>query len=275
MYMGYLTMLLSFLFLLVISCSNVIKEWTDDQMALLDESSGINRIYLIYADWCGACRRFKPKFTQITPKLVQLSPSPLEIVQINLDKAPLIGSRFRISHLPSLFHQMDGEFRKIDGFRENLDKYFHDKAWSGMPTMGTLSPPRDKTTAAAKGAPPKKSSSITDFIESLGVTVPTFVLLSSTSLLFIALFLIWCIWLYTDYKLNAHNFTDEAIKERIKFLKTQPEFRDQFDLSELDEKDDSGAESDTETETEPETSSDETVPVPLRGRRSSIKNRLK
>lgn len=259
----------------MISCSNVIKEWTDDQMSLLDESTGINRIYLIYADWCGACRRFKPKFTQITPKLVQLSPSPpLEIVQINLDKAPLIGSRFRISHLPSLFHQMDGEFRKIDGFRENLDKYFLEKAWSGLPTMGPLSPPRGRTAAAAaKGAPPKKLSSITDSIESLGVTVPTFVLLSSTSLLFISFFLIWCIWLYTDYKLNAHNFTDEAIKERIKFLKTQPEFRDQFDLSELDEKDDSGEESDTETEPEPETSSDETVP--LRGRRSSVKNRLK
>lgn len=260
------------IFYSLISSSNVIKEWTDHQLSLLDETTGINRIYLVYADWCSACRRFKPKLNQITPKLVQLSPSPLEIIHINLDKAPLIGSRFRISHLPSLFHQIDGEFRKLDNYRDNLDKYFEDKVWIGSPTMGPLSPPRDKT-ATTKGAPNKTSKSITEFIEKLDLTVPTFVLLSSTCLLFISFFVIWCVWLYTDYKLNAHNFTEEAIKESIKFLKTQPEFRDQFDLSELEEKEDSGEESDTETEQETCTSSNETVP--LRGRRSIIKNRLK
>ena len=167
---------------------------------------------------------------------------------------------------------MNGEFRKIDAYRENLDNYFKDKAWSEIPSMGPLSPSRNKSSTGAKGAPSKKSSStIIDFIESLGISVSSFILLSSTCLLFIAFFVIWCVWLYTDYKLNAHNFTEEAIKERIKFLKTQPEFRDQFDLSELEEKDDSGEESDTETE--PETGNDESAP--LRGRRSSIKNRLK
>lgn len=250
----------------LISASNVINEWTDDQLTRLDESGPeINRLFLIYADWCGACRRYKPKLHQIAPKLVQLSPSPLEIIQINLDKAPLIGSRLRISHLPSLFHQIDGEFRKLDTFKESLDKYFEEKLWIGSPSMGPLSPPRGRSPT---GAPNKKSSSsITEYIENLGVSVPVFVLLSSTFLLFISLFVIWCVWLYTDYKLNAHNFTDEAIKERIKFLRTQPEFRDEFDVSDFEEK-----ESDTETESEPETS-DETAP--LRGRRSSIKNRLK
>lgn len=252
----------------VICASNVIKEWTDQQINLLDETgTHINRLYLIYADWCGACRRYKPKLNEITPKLVQLSPSPLEIIHINLDKSPLIGSRFRISHLPTVFHQIDGEFRKLDTFKEKLDKYFETKAWIGTPTMGPLSPPRGKTPP---GAPRKRSNTITEYIENLGVSVPVFVLLSSSLLLFLTLFVIWCVWLYTDYKLNAHNFTDEAIKERIKFLRTQPEFRDEFDLSELEEKDDSGEESDTETE--PETSDEA---APLRGRRSSIKNRLK
>jgi thiol-disulfide isomerase/thioredoxin len=262
--------------LIISSSTFLIKEWTDDQIALLDESSSeINRIYFIYADWCGACRRFKPKFSQIIPKLVQLSPSPLEIIQIDLDKAHLLSSRFRISHLPSLFHQIGGEFRKIDSYRENLDKYFEEKAWIGIPTMGPLSLPRDKISKAPKGAPQKKLvHSVTEYIDSLGVTFPTFLLLSSSCLLFIAFFVIWCVWLYTDYKLNAHNFTDEAIKERIKFLKTQPEFRDQFDLSEVEDKDESGEESDTtQTQTEPETSLDDSTP--LRGRRSIVKNRLK
>lgn len=262
---GFLVLLRSLL------ASNSVQEWTDDQLDRLNENDPqINRLFLVYAEWCGACRRYKPKLHQSVPKLVQLSPSPLEIIQINLDKSPLIGSRFRVSHLPSVFHQIGGEFRKIDTFKEKLEVYFEKKIWVGTPTMGPLSPPRSKQSPSNT----KKSSSsnsISAFIADLGVSLPVFVLLSSTLLLFIVFFIIWCIWLYTDYKLNAHNFTDEAIKERIKFLRTQPEFRDEFGGSDLDSKEDSGEESDTETDNESEVNETK----PLRGRRSSIKNRLK
>lgn len=261
--------------LLAVLASNSVHDWTDDNLELLNDSQeGINRLILVYAEWCGACRRFKPKFHQNIPKLVQLSPSPLEIIQINLDKAPLIGSRLRISHLPSLYHQIGGEFRKLDAFKDNLEKCFEKKLWIGTPTMGSLSPPRSRKAAAGDS---KKFSkfTISGFIDDLGVSVPVFILLTSTFLLLIAFFIIWCIWLYTDYKLNAHNFTEEAIKERIKYLRKHPDYREEFGGSEFDSKEDSGNESDTETESERESVQNSSESKLLRGRRSSIKNRLK
>ena len=252
---------------------NLVKEWTDADMNLLDETgASINRLFLFYADWCSACRRYKPQFHKFAPKL----PPSVEIIQINLDKAPLLGSRFRISHLPSLFHQLDADFRKADTFQGNLDKYFEAEAWQGVATMGPLSPPKIRKYESSSH--PKTLSSIYKSIERLGVSVSTFVILFSTLLLFIAFFIIWCIWLYTDYKLNSHNFTKEAVKERIKFLRQQPQYRDEFGEDELSEKDDNGNESDSESESESESSEDEneiSETAPLRGRRSSLKNRLK
>lgn len=262
--------LLIFFFVTVsvsVSASNSIQDWTDDQLFRVDEvAPEINRLFLFYADWCSACRRYKPSFIKSVPKLIQLSPDNLEIIQINLDKAPKLGSRFRVSHLPTVYHQIGGEFRKLDTFQSKLEEYFDKKVWIGTPSMGPLSPPRG---TGPTGAPGKNSKqfTISKFVEDLGVSLPLFILLSSSILLFITLFLIWCIWLYTDYKLNSHNFTDEAIKERIKILRKLPEFEGEFDASESEfEKEDSGEESDTESDIDDERE-------PLRGRR--IKNKLK
>lgn len=244
-----------------------VHEWTDKQMSLVDEfAPEINRLYLFYADWCGACRRYKPKFTESAEKIFKIDQN-VQVIKINLDKAAQLGSRFRISHLPTVFHQIGEEFRKVDVYQNNLETFIERKAWIGSPTMGPLSPPRGRTEATKRGK--KGPFSIQKFIEDSGVSLPIFVILISSILLCITLFIVWCIWLYTDYKLNSQNFTEEAIKERIKFLRTQPEFADEFgpaDTEEDEEKEDSGEESDTDTESEN---------VPLRGRRSSLKNRLK
>lgn len=252
------------LFSLISASSSNVHEWTDDHLSRVDEfAPEINRLYLFYADWCGACRRYKPKFLESADKIFKIN-QDVQIIKINLDKAPQLGSRFRISHLPSVFHQTGEEFRKIDVFQNNLETFIERKAWIGSVTMGPLSPPRGRTEATKRGK--KGAFSIFKFIEDSGVSIPVFFVLVSSILLFITLFFIWCIWLYTDYKLNSHNFTEEAIKERIKFLRTQPEFAGEFDSEMEEDKEDSGEESDTETESET---------VPLRGRRSSLKNRLK
>lgn len=268
-----LLLVIPFLSLVSAASSANIQEWTDDQLDRVDEfAPEINRLYLFYADWCGACRRFKPKFLESAEKIFKIN-QDVQVIKINLDKAPQLGSRFRISHLPTVFHQLGEEFRKVDVFQNNLETFIERKAWIGSATMGPLSPPRGRTGPTKRG---QKGGvfSIKKFIEDSGVSFPIFVVLVSSILLFITLFIIWCIWLYTDYKLNSHNFTEEAIKERIKFLRTQPEFAGEFDseFSEADDeaKEDSGEESDTETEAEAESET-----APLRGRRSSLKNRLK
>lgn len=266
----FLSLIIS-LFSLISATSSNVEDWTDDHLARVDEfAPEINRLYLFYADWCGACRRYKPKFLEAAEKIFKLNPE-VKLIKINLDKAPQLGSRFRISHLPSVFHQIGEEFRKVDVFQGNLETFIERKAWIGTSTMGQLSPPRGRTEPTRRGK--KGPFSIQKYIEDLGVSMPVFILLASSLLIFITLFIVWCIWLYTDYKLNAHNFTEEAIKERIKFLKTQPEFAGEFGSDFEEEKDDSGEESDTETEPEPDTDN-ENAPL-RRGRRSSLKNRLK
>ena len=276
------------------TCSSgiAVQDWTDEDLLRIDTATpNTHRIILFYADWCGACRRYKPKFAKTVPKLPALSPYPLEIIQIDLDKGAGLGSRFRISHLPSLFHQSaeDGKFRKIDGFKEDLEGYFGGKLWGGVNPMGALNPPRNKKVDSKSSSNPKFN--LIKSIQDTGIPIPLFVLLFSTLLLFIVFFFIWCIWLYTDNKLNAHNFTDEAVKERIKFLRTLPEFEEEFE-----EDVDSGEESDTESEVESgsgsgsgsgsesesgsgsesgESRENKTETVSLRGRRLGIKNRLK
>ena len=279
------TLLASILFALLAAENILIQKWTDKQLEKLDENgSEINRIYLIYADWCGACRRYKPKFEKIVNDLLNPASGSrvpnLEAIQINLDKASLISSRFRVSHLPSVYHQIGGEFRKLDAFKDKLDVYFKDKLWLQTPSMGPLSPPRGK---GAPKAPVKANDNFSykKYIEEeLKVSVPVFILLTGTTLMLIVMFIIWCIWLYTDYKLNAHNFTEEGVRKRIKELRKHPDFKDQFYFS---DKDDSGEESDTENDNEknePETDSDDFNEIgentPLQKKRpSSIKDRLK
>ena len=257
------TLLFSLVTLVSTAASNV-QEWTDEQLERVDEfGPEINRFYLFYADWCGACRRYKPKFMESAENIFKLN-QDIQFIKINLDKAAQLGSRFRISHLPTVFHQVGEEFRKVDVFQNNLETFVERKAWIGSPTMGPLNPPRGRTEPTRRGK--KGSFSMQKYIEDLGVSMSVFIMLISSLLLFITLFIIWCIWLYTNYKLNSHNFTEEAIKERIKFLRTQPEFAGEFDSEFTENEADSGEESDTETESET---------VPLRGRRGNLKNRIK
>lgn len=277
------------LFLVFLSAlpSNI-QEWTDDNLAKVDEMSPeINRIYLFYADWCGACNRYKPKFLEAAGKIFKIDPN-LQIIKINLDKAPKLGSRFRISHLPSVYHQIGEEFRKVDVFQGNLETFVEKKAWIGTSAMGPLSPVKGRNEPSRRGNP--GSVTIQKYVDDLGISMSVFIIFTSSILLFITLFIIWCIWLYTDYKLNSHRFTDEAIKERIKFLRKQPEFKDEFASEEdEEEKDSSGNESDSESESysksepepksEPESDSEskaESKPkTSIRGRRTTIKNRFK
>lgn len=66
----------------------------------------------------------------------------------------------------------------------------------------------------------------------------------------VVLFAIWIVWLYTDYKLNGHRLTEEAVQERIRLLRRMEneEFGKDRD-SEEDE--DNGNESDKESEASP------------------------
>jgi thiol-disulfide isomerase/thioredoxin len=265
-------MLFAASFSILIGLQSVVAiEWTDKELDKMDENGPeINRLFLIYANWCGACRRYKPKLDHVSPNLLKSVPN-LEIIRVNLDNAPLLGSRLRVSHLPSLYHQLGGDFRKVGAYQDKLENYFQEKLWTKTPLMGRLSPPRGKGAPQAKNDSP---FSFEKFIkEDLNTTVPVFLLLAGVCGFLIAMVVIWFIWLYTDYKLNAHNFTEEGVRKRIKELRNHPDFKDQFDDFDTS-KEDSGEESDSESGSENKLDGD-AEPLIRRGRRASIKNQLK
>lgn len=81
--------------------------------------------------------------------------------------------------------------------------------------------------------------------------MPAFIMAVSMMAMIVVLFAIWIVWLYTDYKLNGHRLTEEAVKERVRLLRKMEneEFGKDHDSDEEDE--DSGNESDSESEASP------------------------
>ncbi len=94
--------LLLFGFLFSIAFGGTIVDWTDSDLASFEGRSKIDRFYFFHADWCGACRRFKPEFESALTDVFAKYPK-LEVIRINLDKAPLLSKGFKLSHLPSVF----------------------------------------------------------------------------------------------------------------------------------------------------------------------------
>lgn len=93
----------SLLCLSAVLASAAIKDWTDSDLQDF-ESRPMNadRLYLFYADWCSACRNFKPVFEKKIAEVRSKIPE-LEVIRVNLDAAPLLSRKFKISHLPTVF----------------------------------------------------------------------------------------------------------------------------------------------------------------------------
>lgn len=82
--------------------AGAVIDWSDSDIAAFESRPVGDRFYLFYADWCGACRRFKPEFESAVKNVLDKYPK-LEVIRVNLDKAPLLSKTFKISHLPTLF----------------------------------------------------------------------------------------------------------------------------------------------------------------------------
>lgn len=93
----------SLLCLSAVLASAAIKDWTDSDLQDFESRPMIaDRLYLFYADWCSACRNFKPVFEKKIAEVRSKIPE-LEVIRVNLDAAPLLSRKFKISHLPTVF----------------------------------------------------------------------------------------------------------------------------------------------------------------------------
>lgn len=253
---SFLSLFLIVLVLVVVQVQSQLSrlsEWTDAELNKLDadplQEAGkeVERIFMFYADWCSACRRYKPNFIRQISVEIPLCPAAnqYEFIQINLDKAPQMARRFHISHIPAIYHQTGGEFRKIDrsDYLSNLKGFIENESFKQLPLL-TLSDPssrfgqdQDSTGKNKKGF--NLQVFLSNLLKDLNISPLTLVFLLSTVFLILAFLLICAVWLYTDYKLNAHHLTDEGVRKRIKMLRKQGEWHDTDDITDQHDSDDS------------------------------------
>lgn len=139
-------------------------------------------------------------------------------------------------------------------------KLLGEKQWQQVePTRIGASAPG--TEGASKGIKAHKFK-LTEWIESQGVSAPSFFLAVALLVLMVLLFIIWLVWLYTDYKLNGHRLTEEAIQERLRLLRKLE--NEQYGKDRDSSSDDSGNESDD----------DEDENAPLSNRRTNLRSRM-
>lgn len=129
-----------------------------------------------------------------------------------------------------------------------MAKLLTDKLWKDVKPIPLLEKVEDPVQQEAVRA---GSFNLVKWVESKGVSMPAFIMAVSMMAMIVVLFAIWIVWLYTDYKLNGHRLTEEAVKERIRLLRKMEneEFGKDHDSDEEDE--DSGNESDSESEASP------------------------
>ncbi|KAI8076759.1 thioredoxin-like protein, partial [Halteromyces radiatus] len=57
-----------------------------------------------YADWCGYCRQFAPRFDAAEQVIRTSHYQPIYFGKVNIEENPALAARFFVSRLPTLFH---------------------------------------------------------------------------------------------------------------------------------------------------------------------------
>ncbi|KAI8139972.1 thioredoxin-like protein [Fennellomyces sp. T-0311] len=96
-----------------------------------------------YADWCGYCRKFAPKYEAVQ-RVLASSPTShdVRVGKVNVDTNPGLAARFFIQRLPTIMHIKDHEVRVIPADRMNdLVSIVEDQSWNEIkPASGITSP---------------------------------------------------------------------------------------------------------------------------------------
>jgi|TARA_B110000285_G_C14909850_1_gene507385 thioredoxin 1 len=71
-----------------------------------------------WAPWCGPCRMIAP----ILDKIADASVGQAVVAKVNVDEAPGVASRFRVSSIPTLLFFKNGEVREqVVGMQSEAD----------------------------------------------------------------------------------------------------------------------------------------------------------
>lgn len=96
-----------------------------------------------YADWCGYCKKFAPKYEAAERILASnAQTSHVRVGKVNVDTAPSLAARFFVSRLPTVVHIKEHEVRVIPPAQtSNLASLIANEEWRAIePVKGLTSP---------------------------------------------------------------------------------------------------------------------------------------
>ena len=65
---------------------------------------------LSYADWCGYCRKFAPKYAAVEDAL---SESSVQVGKVDVETSPGLAARFFVQRLPTVVHIKNHQVRVV------------------------------------------------------------------------------------------------------------------------------------------------------------------
>lgn len=95
-----------------------------------------------YADWCGYCRQYAPKFEAAERALAESGAQKVHFGKVNVETNPGLSARFFISRLPTVVHVKNQQVRVLPaGTVNNLVALLENQEWRAIePVNGLTSP---------------------------------------------------------------------------------------------------------------------------------------
>ncbi|XP_071996592.1 thioredoxin-related transmembrane protein 4 [Engystomops pustulosus] len=81
-----------------------------------------------FAPWCPACQQMKPEWEDFAKRSPVLD---VRVAKVDVTEEPGLSGRFFVTTLPTIYHVMDGEFRRYHGSRmaEDLHTFIAEEKW--------------------------------------------------------------------------------------------------------------------------------------------------
>ncbi|XP_044146494.1 thioredoxin-related transmembrane protein 4 [Bufo gargarizans] len=93
-----------------------------------------------FAPWCPACQQMKPEWEDFARRSSVLE---VNVAKVDVTEEPGLSGRFFVTTLPTIYHVMDGVFRRYHGSRiaEDLHTFITEKKWNVIePVAGWKAP---------------------------------------------------------------------------------------------------------------------------------------
>ncbi|XP_069624917.1 thioredoxin-related transmembrane protein 4 [Ranitomeya imitator] len=93
-----------------------------------------------FAPWCPACQQMKPEWEDFARRSPVLD---INVAKVDVTEEPGLSGRFFVTTLPTIYHVMDGAFRRYHGSRmaEDLHTFIAEQKWKVIePVAGWQSP---------------------------------------------------------------------------------------------------------------------------------------